>query len=174
MRGAISVRDARADDAASITRISNALIATTSIAWTEEPESLEDRVVWLSRQRDAGRPVLVAIDADSNPADEVVGFASYGDFRDSSKWPGYRYTVEHTVHVAESHWGRGVGRFLMDELCDRASAAGLHVMIGAIDGSNDASLRFHERIGFVEVARMPETGYKFGRWLDLVLMQRAL
>jgi phosphinothricin acetyltransferase len=90
------------------------------------------------------------------------------------KWPGYRFTVEHTVHVREDHWGSGAGRALMEELVERARAAGKHVMVGALDGANEASLRFHARLGFVEVARMPEVGRKFGRWLDLVLVQRIL
>ena len=62
----------------------------------------------------------------------------------------------------------------MEALIARATAAGLHVMIGAIDGSNDASVRVHERLGFRVVGRLPETGFKFDRWLDLVLMQREL
>ena len=105
---------------------------------------------------------------------ELLGFASYAGFRDSMKWPGYRFSVEHTIHVREATWGRGVGRALMEALMARARAAGLHVMVGALDGANEASLRFHERLGFVEVARMPEVGWKFDHWLDLVLVQRIL
>jgi phosphinothricin acetyltransferase len=104
----------------------------------------------------------------------VVGFAAYEHFRGDGKWPGYRGTVEQTIHVRESHWGRGVGRALIEGLVERAQAAGLHVIVAAIDGDNEASIRFHERLGFVEVARMPQTGQKFGRWLDLVLMQRVI
>ena len=63
---------------------------------------------------------------------------------------------------------------MMDALCERARSAGIHVLVGAIDGANEESLRFHERLGFVEVARMPQTGQKFGRWLDLVLVQLML
>ena len=113
--------------------------------------------------------MLVADDGDA-----VVGFAAYGDFRDSTKWPGYRLTVEHTIHVARSHWGTGVGRLLMEALLGHAAEAGKHVMVAAIDGENDGSIRFHERLGFVEVARMPDVGTRFGRWLTLVLLQRTL
>ena len=63
--------------------------------------------------------VLVAVDDGA-----VVGFAAYGSFRDDARWPGYRLTVEHTVHVAEGHWGRGVGRVLVEALCAHAGAAG--------------------------------------------------
>jgi L-amino acid N-acyltransferase YncA len=79
-----------------------------------------------------------------------------------------------TTTIRRDPWGRGVGRALPTELAERALDAGMHVMIAAIDGHNDASIEFHRRLGFVEVARMPEVGHKFGRWLDLVLMQRVL
>jgi L-amino acid N-acyltransferase YncA len=163
------IRDATSVDAAAIAVIYNALVGSTTVAWTESTESVDDRAAWLVTQGDRGRPVLVAeVDGD------VIGFASYGDFRDSAKWPGYRFTVEHTVHVAESQWGSGVGRSLMIELIRRATEDGFHVMIGAIDGENAGSVRFHRRLGFEVVGRLPGIGYKFGRWLDLVLMQRTL
>ncbi|MCB0981090.1 MAG: N-acetyltransferase family protein [Ilumatobacteraceae bacterium] len=166
---ALVIRDATADDMAAVCALYNALVATTTVAWTEEPEPLHVREAWFAEQQRDGHPVLVA-DVDR----EVVGFASYGSFRGEGKWPGYRLTVEHTIHVGEGHWGGGIGRALMDMLVSRARANGLHVMVGAVDGANDASLRFHERLGFTEVARMPEVGIKFGRWLDLVLVQRVL
>ena len=106
--------------------------------------------------------------------DEVLGMASYGDFRDSIHWPGYRFTVEHSIHVRSDRRHDGLGRMLMEELLTRAARNGIHVMVAGIDADNGDSIRFHERLGFVEVARMPETGHKFGRWLDLVLMQRIL
>ena len=100
--------------------------------------------------------------------------ASYDDFRDSQKWPGYRFTVEHSVHVRESAWGNGVGRALMLALMQHARVAGKHVMVGGIDADNEDSIRFHDRLGFVEVARMPELGYKLDRWLGLIFVQRML
>ena len=103
---------------------------------------------------------------------QVLGFASYGEWRGA--WAGYKFTVEHTVHIDAGHRGHGMGRQLMEALIARAERAGLHVMIGAIDAENTASLRFHERLGFARVAHFRETGYKFGRWLDLVFMQRFL
>jgi L-amino acid N-acyltransferase YncA len=71
-------------------------------------------------------------------------------------------------------WGMGVGRLLMNGLVARARTSGIHVMVGAVDAANVDSIRFHERMGFAEVARMPEVGIKRGRRLDLVLMQRIL
>ena len=100
--------------------------------------------------------------------------SSYGDFRDSIHWPGYRFTAELPIHVRGDQRRNGVGRLLLEELIARARRNGLHVLVAGIDADNGDSIRFHERLGFVEVARMPETGQKFGRWLDLILMQLIL
>jgi phosphinothricin acetyltransferase len=105
---------------------------------------------------------------------EVVGVAAFGWFRDVVKWPGYRFTVENTIHVREDRWGSGVGETLMHALIDKARASGKHTMIAGIDSTNEASIRFHRRLGFTEVARMPEIGAKFGRWLTLVMLQITL
>jgi phosphinothricin acetyltransferase len=164
----VRIRDATVDDLAPISALYNATIPTTTAAWTETTEDLADRVAWFASQQAAGSPTLVAeID------DEVVGFTALGDFRDTVRWPGYRFVAELTVHVAESKWGQGVGRALITELLLRASALGKTQIVAAVDGDNQASLRFQQRLGFVEVARMPSIGLKFGRWLDLVLLQRS-
>ena len=163
------VREARAEDLPQIVEIANALLASTSIEWTDSPHTLADRRHWFDEHCHAGAPVLVA-----DSGSELAGFSYYGDFRDSSKWPGYRFTVEHTIHVRQRHWSSGVGRLLLETLMQRAAAAGKHVMVGAIDADNLASIEFHRRLGFVEVGRMPEIGWKLERWLSLVLMQRQL
>jgi L-amino acid N-acyltransferase YncA len=163
----VVIRDAEERDLPGIVDLVNALLSTTTIEWTDTPYSLEDRRAWLGRHRQAAEPVLVA-DVDG----EIAGFASYGDFRDSRKWPGYRFVVEHTIHVQARHWGAGVGRALIEALVRRAAVAGKHVMVAAIDSENVGSIRFHERCGFVEVGRMPDIGFKLGRTLTLVLLQR--
>jgi L-amino acid N-acyltransferase len=165
----VIIRDATREDMPALRRIYNALVLTTTVAWTETEQTLEQREAWFELQCERSNPVLVADDGGT-----VVGFASYGSFRGDGKWLGYRYTVEHTIHVAEPYWGSGVGRTLLEALIERARSSGLHVMIGAIDSENSSSLRFHERLGFVEVGRMPQVGRKFNRWLDLVLVQLIL
>lgn len=168
----ISIRHAAAADMAAVTAVANALIDATTIVWTDIHDTVEQRHHWFEAQVVARRPVLVAVDTSVGTA-EIVGFASYGDFRDSTKWPGYRHVVEHTVHVREDHWGTGIGRQLMVELIARARDDAKTEIIGAIDGTNESSIRFHQRLGFVEVGRLPRIGWKFDRWLDLVLMQRG-
>ena len=145
--------------------ILNALLATTAIEWTDKPRTTDRVLEWL----DEHETVLVAEEEG-----EVVGVAAFGWFRDVKKWPGYRFTVENTVHVREDHWGSGVGRKLMEALIEKARHSGNHTMVAAVDGANEASIRFHKRLGFVEVARMPEIGAKFGRWQDLIILQLHL
>ena len=163
------IRDAVDADLPQIVEIVNASLASTTTEWRETEYTLDDRREWLAQHQRAGDPVLVAeIDGD------VAGFSCYGDFRDSRKWPGYRFVVENTIHVRERHWGNGVGRALIEALVDRASAAGKRVMVAAVDAENVGSIRFHERCGFIEVARMPDIGFKLERWLTLVLLQRRV
>ncbi len=161
----VIVRRASTADGVAIGSILNALLAATAIEWTDTPHSADSILEWL----DEHETVLVAEDRA-----EVVGVAAFGWFRDVVKRPGYRFTVENTVHVREDHWGSGIGRELMEALIDEARQSGKHAMVAAIDGANEASIRFHERLGFVEVARMPEIGAKFGRWQDLVVLQLRL
>ncbi len=163
------IRDALLADIPAITEINNALIPTTTITWNETPDTEEQRIAWFERQQHDGFPVLVADDAGV-----IVGFTCYEHFRGEGKWPGYRATAELSIHVRDSHWGRGVGRALIEALVERARDGGIHVLVAGVDAENEASIRFHERLGFVEVGRMPQTGQKFGRWLDLVLLQRIV
>ena len=101
----------------------------------------------------------------------VLGYASYGSFR---AYSGYRLTVEHSVYVRGDVRGQGIGAALLASLILRAQAQGLHVMVGALEAGNTASLALHASQGFSETARMPEVGWKFGRWLTLVLVQKIL
>ncbi len=161
------IRDATPGDLPGILAIYNEVIATSTAVYALAPVTLEDRAQWLKAREKQGFPVLVAVDAD-----EVLGFASYGEWRGA--WAGYRYTVEHSVHIAAAHRGTGIGRQLMLRLIDTAQTTGLHVMIGGIDAENAASIKFHEQLGFEAVAHFHEVGFKFNRWLDLVFMQRLL
>ena len=158
------VRDATVEDLPGLLEIYNEVIATSTAVYSDRPATLEERTEWWRARTAAGYPVLVLSDSGG-----IAGFSTFGDFR---SWPGYRYTVEHTVHVRADCRGRGIGRTLLEALFPRAAALGKHVMIAGIDAANEASIRFHARLGFVQCAHLREVGFKFGRWLDLVLMQR--
>jgi len=163
------VRDAVGDDLEAIRRLYNALIPTTTTAWREHLADEEEITRWFAGQQEAGHPVLVA---ESGGA--VVGYTAWTGFRYSDRVPGYRHSMELTIHVDGSVHGRGVGRSLISALVDRAREAGVHVLVAGVDADNSGSYEFHRRLGFTEVARMPEVGRKFDRWLDLVLLQRII
>ncbi|MBR0644916.1 GNAT family N-acetyltransferase [Plastoroseomonas hellenica] len=160
------IRAAADTDVPGILDIYNDVIVTSTAVYSDDPVTLDNRRAWLRGRQQQGYPVLVAAEGDA-----VVGFASFGDFRSS---PGYRYTVEHTVHVHPERRGTGIGRQLIESLIPLAVAQGKHVMIAGVDAANSGSIRFHERLGFIQVARFEEVGFKFGRWLDLVFLQRKL
>ena len=160
------IRPATEQDIPAITAIFNEAVANSNAIWTEKQDSEAERLTWMKARLALGYPVLVTAEGPV-----VLGYGTFGDFR---AFPGYRYSVEHSVYIDADHRGRGLGRVIVDELVAAATALGKHVMIAGIDGGNPASLRLHAQAGFVEVARMPEVGRKFGRWLDLVFMQRVL
>ena len=162
----VETRAAREEDIAGVLAIYNQVIATSTAIYRDAPTTLEERAAWVKARNAAGFPVLVA-----RRDGAVLGFASYGDWRGA--FPGYRHTVEHSVHVAEAARGTGVGPALMGHLFDLAREAGVHVMVGAVDADNAASLKFHDKLGFRRAAHFHEVGRKFGRWLDLVFVEKA-
>lgn len=160
-----TIRDATDADLPAILAIYNDVIATSTAVFSLQPTTLEERRAWMAARRQGGFPVIVAA-----AGAEVLGFASFGEFRGA--WHGYRHTVEHSVHVRADRRGGGVGSALVTALIERATALRKHVIVGGIDAANEGSLRMHERLGFERVAHLREVGHKFGRWLDLVFVQR--
>jgi phosphinothricin acetyltransferase len=112
---------------------------------------------------------LPHIVAEMNGA--VVGYAYVVPFR---KRPAYRFVVKHSIYVHPDNLRSGVGRALLPALIDACASAGFRQMIGYIDGGNEASLKLHASFGFREVGRLPDIGYKFGKWTDTVMVQRSL
>jgi L-amino acid N-acyltransferase YncA len=161
------IRDAQERDLTEILAIYNEVIATSTAVYTMEPGALAERADWFAQRRQRGFPVLVAVEGEN-----VFGFSSFGEFRGA--FNGYRYSVEHSVHVRADARGKNVGSRLVEALFPLAATLGKHAMIGAVDAANDGSIRFHERLGFERVGHLKEVGYKFDRWLDLVFMQRFL
>lgn len=160
----MEIRDARESDLPDLLAIYNEVIASSTAVYSYIPTTLEERTAWWRTRTGMGYPVLVAVETSG-----VLGFSTFGDFR---TWPGYRFTVEHSVHVRADIRGRGIGRELVKALFPRASALKKHVMIAGVDAANEPSIRFHERLGFEKAGHLREVGHKFDRWLDLVFLQR--
>lgn len=163
----VTVRHATIDDLPGILAIFNDAVVNTAAIWSEILVDLADRRAWYDGRMAAHFPVLVA----STAAMPVAGYASYGPFRPQ---PGYLHTSELSVYVDATARGQGIGDRLMGALVEEARRRGVHVLVGAIDADNGASIALHRRHGFIETGRMPEVGTKFGRWLTLVLMQLRL
>ena len=162
----MEVRDARVDDLPEILNIFNEAIANSTAVWFDSLDDLQGRRRWFEARRVRGFPILVAVEEGS-----VLGYSAFAEFR---PWHGYRHTVEHSIYVRADRRRTGIGRILLCALIERATASRAHAMVGAIEALNHASLTLHAGLGFTEVARMPEVGCKFGRWLDLVFVQRLL
>lgn len=162
----MEVRDARVDDLPEILNIFNEAIANSTAVWFDSLDDLQGRRRWFEARQGCGFPILVAVEEGS-----VLGYSTFAEFR---PWHGYRHTVEHSIYVRADRRRTGIGRILLCALIERATASRAHAMVGAIEALNHASLALHAGLGFTEVARMPEVGCKFGRWLDLVFVQRLL
>jgi L-amino acid N-acyltransferase len=162
----VELIDAEPSDLPQILAIFNEVVVNSTAIYFHAPVSLANREAWFNARKTAGYPVIVAADGD-----EVIGFGSVGDWRPS---PGYAWTVEHTVNVRADRRRLGVGRAIVEDLIERARAAGKHVMLGGVDAENAASLAMHVSLGFEPVAHYREVGRKFDRWLDLVFVQRRL
>ncbi|MGH9342754.1 MAG: GNAT family N-acetyltransferase [Terriglobia bacterium] len=157
------IREAVRDDFEQVTAIYNEIVTNSTAIYNDRPVSSAERMDWWRARKEQGFPVLVATEGST-----VLGFASFGDFR---PWPGYRFTVEGTIHIHASARGQGVGTELLKELVSRAQAMGKHIMIGGVDAENATSLQFLEKFGFDRVAHLREVGYKFDRFLDLIFLQ---
>jgi phosphinothricin acetyltransferase len=161
----MEVRLAQVDDAEAIRAIYNLEVSESTVTFDLVPRSLEEQRQWLTA-RSGAHAVIVAVDGE-----EVVGFGSLSPYRDR---PAYSTTVEDSVYVRRDRQGAGVGKLLLDELVALATAHGFHTVIGRVVGGHDASIAVHRSAGFSVVGTEREVGRKFGRWLDVVVMQRLL
>lgn len=157
----IEIISAVATDAPQIAEFWNPIIRNTHVTFATTEKSINDLVAMIE-----GRPFFVAKDGD-----QVLGFATYGQFRGGN---GYAYAMEHTIILAPPACGRGVGRALMVAIENHARDAGAHTMIAAVSAENPDGIGFHAKLGYKDVARIPEVGRKFDMWLELVIMQKIL
>ena len=158
----LTVRRARPGDGAAVAALHNPVIAHTALTFTTRLRAEAEVDALIA----GGQPHWLA-EAAGGP----VGFATFVPFR---RGPGYARTFEHTVIVTPRARGRGAGRALMAALERGAAGAGGHSLFAGVAGENAAGRAFHAALGFAEAARLRQVGWKFGRWHDLVLMQKFL
>jgi phosphinothricin acetyltransferase len=166
MGSPVTLRLARLDDAEATRRIYNAEVATSTATFDLVPRSLDEQRAWLSA-RSGAHAVVVADDEDGG----VVGFAALSPWRSR---PAYSTSVEDSIYVHPDNQGRGIGKTLLAELIDVATAHGFHAVFARIVGGHETSIKLHEAFGFDIVGTEREVGRKFGRWLDVVVMELLL
>ncbi len=165
--GAIMVRDATVADLAQVQRIYAHYVRHGLATFEEDPPSVDDLVERRAQVIALGLPYLVA-----ELAGEVAGFCYATAYRPR---PAYRYTIEDSVYLAEDRRGRGLGRALLGAVIARCEAGPWRQMIAIIgDSGNAGSIALHRRLGFETVGTLGSVGFKLGRWVDTVVMQRAL
>ena len=161
------VRRAVSSDAEGIRRIYNAAVATTTATLDLVPRTPAEQQAWMEAHSGV-YPALVAEDED---AGSVVGFASLSAYRPR---PGYATAVEDSVYVEEGRRREGIGRALLEATVDAARSHGFHSVIGRVVTEQEPSIRLHQACGFDIVGVERQIGRKFGRWLDVALLQRLL
>jgi len=163
----VVIRPSRETDLTEIAAIYGYHVLQGVASFEEVPPELDDIA---SRRRDIlarGLPYLVA-----ERSGHVLGYCYAGPYRTRS---AYRFTVEDSIYIDQTEVGRGLGRALLAALLDRCTELGYRQMVAVIGGSDTLpSLRLHAALGFTQVGVLPSVGFKFGRWVDIVLMQRAL
>jgi len=160
------IREAEHRDLPIILEIMNEAITNTTSIYDYGIRTKQFSENWFDKKRLDKMPVFVC---EAN--DATVAYGSYGIFR---AWDAYKYSVEHSIYVHKDFRGQGIGKKLLISLIDRARKDGYHTMIAGVDASNTNSCDFHKKLGFQEIGKFREVGYKFDRWLDLVFLQLML
>lgn len=159
------IRPATAADAPALAALWNPVIRDTAVTFNAQEKTPQDIATMIAQRHADGHAFLVATKGN------LMGFATYSQFRGGI---GYARSMEHTILLAPEAQGRGIGRALMSALESHARSAGAHCLFAGVSAENPAGRAFHARIGFAEVAILQQAGYKFGRYMDLVLMQKFL
>lgn len=163
----MNITDAQSADLPSIQSIYAHHVLTGTGTFEEIPPSLEEMTARYKAKISSGFAWLVARDASG-----ILGFGYYGPFRDRA---AYRHTVEDSVYVRDGVRGQGVGKALVSALLDRARSNNFKQMLALIgDSENVASIGVHASLGFSHCGTMRKVGYKLGRWLDVVIMQKGV
>lgn len=160
------IRPATVADAPDVAAIWNPIIRDTAVTFNSTEKTVQGLAQDFADKDARGRVFFVAEGSGG-----LLGFATYDQFRGGV---GYAHTMEHTVILSQAARGQGIGRALMTAIEDHARVAGAHVMMAGVSAENPGGVAFHTALGYREMVRLPDLGHKFGRWMDLVLMQKML
>lgn len=160
------IREASEKDLNGILEIYNDAILSTTAIYAYKIQTLEEKKQWYKEKKRDGYPLLVF---EKN--NTVVGFATFGPFRN---WPAYKYTIEHSIYVHKDYRNQGIATKLMKEIIKIANEREYATIVAGIDGSNEISIKMHEKIGFKYSGTVTKAGFKFGKWLDLAFYQLNL
>jgi L-amino acid N-acyltransferase YncA len=161
----VEIRQVERRDAADLRDIYNHFVNNSTSIFDLVPRTIDEQAQWID-EHSGGHPAIVAVDRG-----KIVGFGSLSTFRER---PAYSTTVEDSVYLLDAYQGRGIGRLVLEELIRLAQAHGFHSVVARIVGDNETSIRLHAACGFEIVGTEREIGRKFGKWLDVVEMQRML
>lgn len=162
---ALQIRLARVDDAPALLDIYNHFVLHSTCTYQETPDTLTERRDWIAGRGPLHPAIVALLDG------RIVGFGALNVFRGRS---AYRRSCENPVYVAHDRQRLGIGGALLADLLARAEALGYHTVIAGVDAGQAGSVALHRKHGFVEIGRMREVGFKFGRYLDVLFMQRML
>lgn len=164
--GDVLLREFRWSDVPAITAIYAHAVTTSVATFDLKPPNETAMATKMGHIRDLGHPLLIA-ERDG----ACIGYAYASTYRPR---PAYDFTCEDSVYLAPEEQGKGLGSVLLGRLIEQARAFGFREMVAVITAERANSVRVHEKYGFVEIGRHPRVGYKFDRWLDIVLMQLTL
>ena len=162
----IELRPYVVTDCVALLEIINYNIINSTALYDYHPRTLAQQEAIFDDKLQKDFPILVAV-----LENKIVGFGYYSEFRFRE---AYRFTVEHSVYVHPDYQGLKIGQKLLETLIEKAKNQKLHTMIAVIDSENQASVKFHEKLGFETVGIIKESGFKFNRWLHSVFMQKML
>ncbi|KQV24712.1 MULTISPECIES: GNAT family N-acetyltransferase [unclassified Microcella] len=165
---AYTIREATEADLPWVREIYNHYVANSTVTFDEKPWTLRALKTKFAKVRSLGHPFLVA----ESPAGVILGFAYVYPWKEKA---AYRFTVENSIYLGPASTGKGLGRSLLGELLERSRAAGIKEVIAVIaDRGAEASIALHESFGFRKTGEMARVGFKFERWLGIVMLQKSL